>query len=243
MIEDIGDVRRGSYGRHHGLRRPGALPFPHLTEQVRQIAVIGNGGVMILARHLARALDAGLLGLGPAERADAFQADGKAAQICPVRWRALRGEPTIDDLQAANFVVTDSPARAEHLSLLCPTLFSQPTPRTGSIGTNILIVWDGSNGAARAVRAVRPLLRDARHVHITAVGVADPAIVVEILEEHGILASTMTVPDDAAELAARVIEQVDAYGIDLLVSGRMNHGCRPVWSHPLPYPACAWFTA
>lgn len=98
MIEDIGDVRRSIPGRHHGLRRPGMLPFPHLAEQVRQIAVIGDGGVIVLARHLARALDAGLLGLGPAERAAAFQADGKAAQICPVRWRVLRGEPTIDDL-------------------------------------------------------------------------------------------------------------------------------------------------
>ena len=243
MIEDIGDVRRGSYGRRHGMRRPGALPFPHLAEQVRQIAVIGDGGVIILARHLARALDAGLLGLGPAERADAFQADGKAAQICPVRWRALRGEPTIDDLQTANFVVTDNPARAERLSLLRPTLFSQPKPRTGSIGTNVLIVWDGSDSAARAVRAVRPLLRDARHVQITAVGDADPAIVGQILEEHGILASTVTVPDDAAELDARLLEQIDAYGIDLLVSGRVHHGCRPIWSHPLPYPVCAWFTA
>ena len=243
MIEDIGDVRRGSYGRHHGQRRPDAPAFTHLAETVRQIAVIGDTFAIVLARHLAQALDAGLLGLGPADRAAAFLADGKAAQICPVRWGVLHGEPTIDDLRTAEFVVTDDPASVARLCLLRPTLLTQPKPRTGSIGSDVLIAWDGSDSAARAVRAVRPLLRDARHVRILAKADADPAVAGDILEEHGILTSTDIMPDDAVNLSECVRQQVDAHGIDLLVSGRTDQGRQPVWSHSLPYPACAWFTA
>ena len=242
MIEDIGDLRRGSYGRHHGLHREAAAPFRHLAEQVGQIAVIGDRGAMILARHLARALDAGLLGLGPAERAAAFVADGKAAQICPVRWRVRRGEATVDDLQTVDFVVTDDPARACRLSLLRPTLLSQPKPRIGSIGTDVLIVWDGSDSAGHALRAVRPLLRDARHVRILATAGADPSAAEDILEEHGIIARS-GVESDPVEFARRVCEEVEAHGIDLLVSARPPNERRPAWSEPLPYPACAWFTA
>lgn len=243
MIEDIGDVRRGSYGRHHGLRRPDALAFTHLAETVRQVAVIGDNCAIVLARHLARALDAGLLGLGPADRAAAFEVDGKAAEICPVRWRVLYGEPTINDLQTAEFVVIDDPARAGRLCLLRPTLLTQPKPRTGSIGSDVLIVWDGSDSATRAVRAVRPLLRDARHVRILARADVDPSAADDILEEHGILASTEIMRGETADLSACVREQVDAHGIDLLVSGRTDQGRQPAWSNPLPYPACAWFTA
>ena len=188
MIEDVSDGRRGSYGRHHGLHRPSVQACVHLAEQVRQIAVLGGAGATLLARHLACALDAGLLGLGPAERAADFVAGAQAVQICPVRWRVLAGEPTMDDLQTATFVITDDPASARQISALRPTLFSRPAPRRGSIGTNVLIVWDGSSRAGLAVRTARPLLRDARHVRILATPGADPAGAAEILEEHGIVA-------------------------------------------------------
>jgi len=240
MIEDISDLHRGSYGRHHGLHRESAVPFRHLADQVRQIAVIGGTGAAVLAQHLARALDAGLLGLGPQADAAAFEAQARVAEICPLRWRAVRGEPTIDDLQTVDFVVTDDAAGAQRLAALRPTLFSCPTPRTASIGTDVLIVWDGSDDAARAVRAVRPLLRDARHVRILATGHADPAIAEDILEQHGILSDT---EDETGDLAASVRELVAAHGIDLLVSARPCAGRQPAWSTPLPYPACAWFTA
>ena len=82
MIEDIGDIRRGSYGRHHGQRRPDAPAFKHLAETVRQVAVIGDTFAIVLARHLAQALDAGLLGLGPADRAAASFSAHPRSTIC-----------------------------------------------------------------------------------------------------------------------------------------------------------------
>lgn len=83
MIKDVADLHRGSYGRLHSLYWEGAVPLRHLAEQVWQIAVFGGTGTTVRARHLARALDAGLLGLGEAGHAGAFEAQAKAAQDLP----------------------------------------------------------------------------------------------------------------------------------------------------------------
>ena len=193
---------------------------------------------VVLARHLARALDAGLLGFGPQARAAEFEAQARAAEICPVRWCSPHGEPTADNLRTSDFVVTDDAAQAQSLSALRPTLLSRPAPRTGSIGTDVLIVWDGSDDAARAVQAVRPLLRDARHVRILAIGNADPAVAEDILQAHGILSDSET---GCGDPVACVRGRVAAHDIDLLVSARPSAGRQQAWANPLPYPACAWF--
>ena len=81
---------------------------------------------------------------------------------------------------------------------------------------------------------MRPLLRDAGHVRILARADADPAVADDFLKEHGILASTDIIPGKTADLSAFVHGQIDAHGIDLLVSGRTDQGRQPAWSHSLP---------
>jgi nucleotide-binding universal stress UspA family protein len=106
-------------------------------------------------------------------------------------------------------------------------------PYAGHVGTfaeNVLIAWDGSREAARAVADALPLLRRARFVTVTVVHrmhgtVAPEGIdVAAFLQRHGIHASFSTVPRVAGiSTGETLLNRLSDLHADLLVMGAYGH--------------------
>ncbi|NML31201.1 universal stress protein [Paraburkholderia antibiotica] len=165
----------------------------------------------------------------------------------PVEWRAPAGPP-----------VETATLHARHADLL---VLGQPDPRdpttyvdrhfvgelvlgagrpalviphAGAIptlGENVLIAWDGSREAARAIADALPLLRRARFVGVDVVRRADNfdaasgAIdVAAWLEGHGIRASFSTTPRHGiVGTGATLLNRISDLHADLLVMGAYGH--------------------
>jgi nucleotide-binding universal stress UspA family protein len=83
------------------------------------------------------------------------------------------------------------------LQSVAPTLLLPPSGGPGSCGDNVMIAWDGSHGAARAVAGALPLLQRAARVHLV-----------------------------RCETALEVDAEVDAAGFDLPREWLGRHGVR-----------------
>jgi nucleotide-binding universal stress UspA family protein len=100
-----------------------------------------------------------------------------------------------------------------------------------SVGDKILIAWNGSEQAARAVALSLPLLAQARAVHIfDRAERADlregrgPAELVEHLTRHGIAATALPAAQEAGAIAEDLLEACRKQDSDLLVMGGYTHG-------------------
>ncbi len=109
-----------------------------------------------------------------------------------------------------------------------PTLVIPAAVRRERIGAKVLIAWDGSAQAARAMTAALPLLRRARAVHLLgfapALGVASFSRVGidQFLRRHGIEATVRfkTAPADVGRAICAEAAELDA---DLVVMGCYDH--------------------
>ncbi len=111
--------------------------------------------------------------------------------------------------------------------VLCPEELAADLPL---LLDDVLIAWDGSAPAARAVGDALPILKAAEKVHI--VTVTDDATpeqiqsgraLIEHLAEHGIEATFETVAIDGSSIGKVLEAHVKANRTDLLVMGAFHH--------------------
>lgn len=111
-----------------------------------------------------------------------------------------------------------------------PAVILPASGQTPTIGRNVVVAWDGSREASRALADALPMLRSAVFVTVVEVprrtGHPDAAAI-EIsayLELHGIRASFTTVPKAPGQNAGgALLEHLDALHADLLVMGAFRH--------------------
>lgn len=270
MIEDAGDPRRSSRGRHHGMHRPGMsspATVPEGLLGIRQVAVVlddcnASEHRLRLACHLSVCLDASLLAIGlapfPSGSPDwistleqRFHGAASASRLSDPVWRKLeyRG---LDDLvgyaKLADLMVLGLPRNgqgpsefsAEQVVLASggPFLLVPSAGQFEHVGQDVIVAWDGSREAARALADALPLLRDASRVVIMTVGEetehhrpdlpnADRAVA--FLERHGIEAFGETVGAAGRSFADAIISRIANSTVDLLVAGLFHHS--PIREH------------
>ena len=107
-------------------------------------------------------------------------------------------------------------------------LVAPPVP-PGSLGTDILIAWNGSAETARTIRSALPLLRLADRVTVlTVTGMSVPGpsgdAVVRQLARHGIASSSVLVEAGLGESGRRTLEIAAERQADLLIKGGYTRG-------------------
>jgi nucleotide-binding universal stress UspA family protein len=103
-------------------------------------------------------------------------------------------------------------------------------PKTGlaAYPENILICWDGSRSAARAIDAARPFLKAAKSVRILTLKEIDydaPGLedAVAHLGMHGVKAIPDFIAKPKGGLAKRILNEANNAGADLIVMGGYSH--------------------
>lgn len=113
-----------------------------------------------------------------------------------------------------------------------PVLVIPIGPIPPSVGQNILVAWDGSREAARAVRDSLPLLRQAGQVSLLTIDPhsrgyirsgTNPAAMAAHLERHGIKAETIETLSDERNVTEVLLARIVEVGADLLVMGAFGH--------------------
>lgn len=102
-----------------------------------------------------------------------------------------------------------------------PVLYLPPgVPPVEKIGT-LIIAWDASHPAMRAIRGALPFLRRADAVHIVAVGkrVEDVSALKAYLSRHGVSSQTHAFEATSAGVAGSLLEKADRLGTDWIVMG------------------------
>jgi nucleotide-binding universal stress UspA family protein len=111
-----------------------------------------------------------------------------------------------------------------------PTLLLPHTGSFTSIGRRVLIAWDGSRTATRAVADALPLLRQASRVHVAIYNQAAAAIeqvpagieLIKYLTCHGV--NVELLPTVASsDVGNSLLSQANDFGSDLIVMGGYGH--------------------
>ena len=106
-----------------------------------------------------------------------------------------------------------------------PVLLAPPQ-EVKSIGRRIVIGWNGSTEAARAIAVAMPLLSRAEAVFVVAIGdaddVADPAEIAATLNMNGIAAAAVTVAPKG-NVTDTLVSEAEKVSADLLVIGAYSH--------------------
>ncbi|MEM5343607.1 universal stress protein [Paraburkholderia azotifigens] len=178
---------------------------------------------------------------------DSFLAAAERAGHRSVEWRAPRGPaPEVallharhadllilgqdDSRDAASYVAPNFVGNLV-LDAGCPALVVPHAGSVQALGENVLIAWDGSREAARAVADALPLLENARYVTVDIVQPADGArerpVGIDVaawLDTHGVTASFSTRRAHiGASAGATLLSRASDMHIDLLVMGAYGH--------------------
>jgi len=108
-------------------------------------------------------------------------------------------------------------------------------PNSGTFsdaGKDVLVAWDGSREAARAIRDAMPLLQAAKRVSVLAIDPlrqghihagAHTSALVAHLGHHGVWAEETEVSSDRKGVTTDLLERAGLLGADLLVMGAYGH--------------------
>jgi nucleotide-binding universal stress UspA family protein len=259
MMEEKSALGRGRAGRHHGVHRtPAAVLLEARPIRLILVAVdeSAEGRARLdIAVHLAKATEAELVGVGlaPAGRSDpdqeadllagprqAFRSATEDAAIdhywrsaCVAEIDKVVAWAKLADLVVLGRLCDHTPAifRADHIGLECgrPLLILPPKLPTGTIGFNVMIAWDGSREAVRALHDAVPLMRDATRITIMECEGAhgghnpDAAAAQDLLERHGFQAFSDVQIVESDSVADRLLDCAGQRGADLLVAGLYHH--------------------
>ena len=110
-------------------------------------------------------------------------------------------------------------------------------PYVGSyftVGERVLIAWDGSREAARAVHDALPLLTRARMAAVLSVdpagaGAESGAAMAAHLAQHGVPAEASTTVDDNIGTGTVLLSRAGGLGADLIVMGAYGHSRAREW--------------
>ena len=140
------------------------------------------------------------------------------------------------DLVVAGLGYPDDPSSdpqnldIEQLVIECagPVLGIPITTGSDEIGRNVMVAWDGSREASRALRDAIPFLREAATVRLVwidrnANAVASPSDAVAHLQRLGIMASIDTEIDLHLPVGEEILSRIGREGVDLLVAGAFGH--------------------
>jgi nucleotide-binding universal stress UspA family protein len=110
----------------------------------------------------------------------------------------------------------------------CPVLGIPITNGAGEIGRDVMVAWDGSRGASRAMRDALPFLHAAATVRLVSIernsaAVASPSDAVAHLRRLGITASIDKEMDLQLPVGEEILSRIDREGVDLLVAGVFGH--------------------
>ena len=112
-----------------------------------------------------------------------------------------------------------------------PVMIVPPGASTGEIGKRILLAWNGSAEAARALRAALPMLKEAEVVEAAMVdpaqhrrGCADPGTALgAMLSRHGVNAEISLLPQTGPNVAETLLARAGNTGADMIVMGAYGH--------------------
>ena len=107
-----------------------------------------------------------------------------------------------------------------------PVLVVPPSPRD-SLGREVVVAWNDSVEAARALVAALPFLEGAQAVELMSVEDggchADPASLNGFLKRHGVAAGFRRLQPDYRPLGEQMLEEARDSGADLFVMGAYGH--------------------
>jgi nucleotide-binding universal stress UspA family protein len=109
-----------------------------------------------------------------------------------------------------------------------PVLGIPITATPEDLGTNILVAWDGSREASRAVHDALPFLREAKAVYIVSLNrdqaaTASAHEAVSHLRRTGIAATIDDQLDLHLPVGEEILSRIERNAIDLLVAGAFGH--------------------
>lgn len=234
----------------------GALPIRLILVPVDESSA---GRIRLdIATHLARANDADLVGvelIGSSKPASITgHIDGEhtplhqmfsskmAAVGIGYHWRETSADGQDDiiawsklaDLTVLSRLAEDTPPlfHAERIGLECgrPILLLPPERPTETIGLNVVVAWDASREAVRALHDAIPLMRDAARVAIVECRAdlsrrhhPDGAAATAILERHGVQAFSEIRTIGPESVTDALLDCIRDNGADLLVAGLYHH--------------------
>ena len=176
-----------------------------------------------------------------------FREETKDAGV-DAAWECLSGELDTAIAEQARFADllllgqfdTENPPTISAFLLPAKIVFGAATPilvvpntgRFNEIGSRVLVAWDGSKEAARAVRDALPFLQAAERVSLLAV---DPlrqghmhdgvntAKLAAYLDRHGVRAETAEISSGEKSVTDILLARAAELGVDLLVAGAYGH--------------------
>lgn len=99
-----------------------------------------------------------------------------------------------------------------------------PTQLPSSIGKRVVVAWNGSAEAARAVSMSYSILKAADSVTVVSVGKsADPDLLAKTLQLNGIKASAVSVGDKSSDATSILNEEAKKQDADLMIIGAYSH--------------------
>jgi nucleotide-binding universal stress UspA family protein len=182
----------------------------------------------------------------PTQRAKAqFDACVRAAGIARAEWRTADGDRA-DELalhaRYADLVIINQTdpqdvdashfASAVLMSLGRPALLLPFVGEFSSVGNDVLVAWNATREAARAVTDALPLLRRARRVVVMAVdarpsleghGESPGADIAVFLARHGVKAEVAPIVSAGVDAGTVILSRAHDQGADLIVMGAYGH--------------------
>jgi nucleotide-binding universal stress UspA family protein len=109
-----------------------------------------------------------------------------------------------------------------------PIMLTPPGWRRKTLGRTILIAWDGSRAATRALGDARPLLSGADNIFLVTIegeirGGLAIADIAAYLRRLGLRCQQRTVPGSDKATSVALLEECEAVGADLMVMGGYGH--------------------
>ena len=105
-------------------------------------------------------------------------------------------------------------------------ILALPPDASGDLGQTVLVAWNGSREATRAVHDALPLLPAAKRVTLCAVGDqagASLEAAAAMLRRHGVAVHSHRVDEPDGNAGEVLLAQCSAEGADLLVMGAYGH--------------------
>ncbi|MDP3852420.1 universal stress protein [Phenylobacterium sp.] len=200
--------------------------------------VTATGGAWIPPALLTSALEAHEAAVNRAEQqARAWLGAATQAVQVDCDWVRLKQDLArrfIDCARGADLVVVApgrTPAQGEfhvsptELAFGCggPVLVLPDAPEPASVGRRVLVAWNGSREAARAVRDAWPMISGADHVAVAMVSPrfdrADVSILHQRFERRGCKVEVFVETSEEASVSDTLRGQVEDWKADLLVMG------------------------